>query len=236
MIYAPDRGFVFIHIGRTGGTSVELTLCRELGIDFEETKKNPEGRWWKHVWAKQIMKRMGVEAWEASFTFAFTRNPYDMILSLYSMYTQYPQYTNPASHPRLYHPWNQFENFEDFILSMGARRHEPDDKWAVSLKKLNARTTMDVWESLENLQTSYLTDSWKGQGSPGRILVDFVGRYESLKEDFRYVCSRIGLDGVELIEHGGTAHADYRELYTREMREIVDAHFWLDIRRFGYEF
>ena len=95
---------------------------------------------------------------------------------------------------------------------------------------------MDVWESLQNLQTSYLTDSWKGQGSPGRILVDFVGRYESLKEDFRYVCSRIGLEGVELIEHGGTAHADYRELYTREMREIVDAHFWLDIRRFGYEF
>jgi hypothetical protein len=236
MIYAPDQGFVFIHIGRTGGTSVERTLCQGLGIDFETTKKDPQGRWWKHIWAREMMRKIGVDDWESYFTFAFTRNPYDMILSLYSMYTQYPEYIDPEKHPRLYHPWNQFENFEHFILSMGARRHAPDEDWAVPLKKLNAKTTMDVWDSLQNLQTSYLTDSRSGRKTPGRVLVSYIGRYESLEDDFRHVCQRAGIGPFELVQHGATGHAHYRDLYSPRMRAIVDDHFWLDIRRFGYDF
>lgn len=205
-------------------------------MDFEATKKNPEGRWWKHIWAKQMMRNIGVECWDSYFTFSFVRNPYDMLLSLYSMYTQYPQYIDPVNHPRLYHPWNQFENFEHFVLSMGARQHEPDENWAIPLKKLNAKTTMDVWDSLQNLQTSYLTDSWKGLKTPGRFLVSFIGRYERLEEDFRYVCERIGMGPVDLIKHGETEHGNCRDVYTPKMREIVDDHFWLDIRRFGYNF
>lgn len=234
MICSHDHRFIFIHIGRTGGTSIEKTLCQLLGKDFEETKKDPNGRWWKHIWAKKLRKRLGTECWNSYFTFSFVRNPYDMMLSLYSMYTEYPEYTDPQQHPRLYHPWNQFENYEHFILSMGERRHEPDDKWALQLKKLNAKTTMDVWDSLQNLQTSYLTDSWKGLKRPGKILVDFVGRFERLEEDFQYVCRSIGIGPAQLIDYGATQHEPFENLYTPRMRQIVNDHFWLDIRRFGY--
>src|SRR5215467_1875983 len=144
MIISHEYNFIFIHVGKTGGTSNERVLCDYLGIDFGQTKKGPRGNWWKHIWAKGMKKRLGEKVWDDYFTFSFVRNPYDMILSLYCMYTQYPEYTNPKMHPALYHPWNQYENFEHFILSMKRRIHEPNEKWRLQLNKLKVKSQMDV--------------------------------------------------------------------------------------------
>lgn len=235
MIISHEYKFIFIHIGKTGGTSIEKVLCEHLNLDFEQTKRNPEEEWWKHIWAKYMKEYIGEEIWNDYFTFAFVRNPFDLILSLYSMYTQYPEYTNKKDHEDLYHPWNQYQDFEDFILSMGERKHEPDDKWRLQLDTLGAEKTMKIWYFLENLQTSYLTNSWQGkeEGS-GEILVDFVGRYENLTEDFHKVCLHLGLPKLDLIHYGSTKHRPYQELYTEKMKEIVYEHSSLDIERFGY--
>lgn len=236
MLISHEYNFIFIHIGKTGGTSIEKVLCEYLNTDFEETKKDPDGNWWKHAWAKDMRKRVGLEIWRDYFTFSFVRNPYDMILSLYCMYTQYPEYTNPDVHPALYHPWNQYRDFEDFIVSMGKQRYESDKKWHRQLDKLGVKTQIQVWNSLKNLQTSYLTESWKGLRGPGKILVDFVGRFENFCIDFHAVCSHIGLPKLDLIHHGITQHQPYQEVYTQEMKQIVYQHFSLDIERFSYKF
>lgn len=235
MLISHEHKFIFIHIGKTGGTSIEKALCAYLDKDFEETKKDPEGNWWKHIWAKGMRRRVGHETWNDYFTFAFVRNPYDMILSLYSMYTQYPEYINPDDHPDLYHPWNQYKNFPTFVRAMGRREHEPDNKWRHQLDKLGAKTTMQVWDSLKNLQTSYLTESWKGEDGEGTILVDFVGRYERLQEDFDKVCDQVGIPRIELPVQGATKHKPFSDLYDKEMRKVVRKHFQVDIDRFGYE-
>ncbi len=235
MIISHEYKFIFIHIGKTGGTSIEKVLCNHLNIDFEQTKKSPEGKWWKHIWAKYMKEYVGEEIWNDYFTFAFVRNPFDMILSLYSMYTQYPEYTNPEKHQNLYHPWNQYKDFEDFILSMGERQHEPNEKWRLQLDKLGVKGTMNLWYSIENLQSSYLTDSWKGkENGKGEILVDFVGRYENLSEDFHHFCEKVGLPKLELIRHGATKHKTYQDIYTDKMKKIVYNHSSVDIERFGY--
>ena len=234
MIISHERKFIFIHIGKTGGTSIERALCECLGKDFEETKKDPDGEWWKHIWAKGMKKRVGVKVWNEYFTFAFVRNPYDMILSLYSMYTRYPEYTAPERHPNLFHPWNQYRDFEDFVLAMGSETHEPDDKWRRQLDELGADGQMQVWNALENLQTSYLTESWKGMDGMGEVLVDFVGRFENLEADFHSVCERIRVPKLELEKYGATDHPPFAELYTADMEKTVGEHFAMDIERFGY--
>ncbi len=235
MLISHSHKFIFIHIGKTGGTSIEKVLCQHLNIDFEETKNDSEGNNWKHIWAKDMRERVGEKIWDDYFTFAFVRNPYDMILSLYSMYTQYPQYTNPAQ-PEFYHPWNQYKSFEDFVISMDEHSHEPDKKWRKILKRFEVETQMDVWTDLENLQTSYLTESWKGTDGPGKILVDFVGKYENLVDDFHHVCQTIGLPKLDLIHYGGTKHKPYQDSYNERMKKIVYEHSSLDIERFGYSF
>lgn len=234
MLISHRHRFIFIHIGKTGGTSIEMTLCRHLGMDFEETRKSPDGEWWKHIWAKHLRQRVGERAWNDYFTFAFVRNPYDMILSLYSMYTQYPQYTDPEHHPDLYHPWNQYEDFRDFIRSLGRHQHEPDERWRQPLAQLGVRTQMQVWDDLRNLQTSYLTDSWQARNGLGTILVDFVGKYETLQRDFDAVCRAIGLPRLELARQGATEHPPFAQCYDAEIEETVYRHFAVDIERFGY--
>ena len=42
MIISHEHKFIFIHIGKTGGTSIEKVLCERLDIDFENTKRIPE--------------------------------------------------------------------------------------------------------------------------------------------------------------------------------------------------
>lgn len=91
-----------------------------------------------------------------------------------------------------------------------------------------------VWDSLRNLQTSYLTESWKGRDGPGEILVDFVGRFEHLQRDFDVVCDRIGIRRLELIHHGATKHAAFEKLYDETMDRIVYDHFSIDVDRWGY--
>jgi hypothetical protein len=77
--------------------------------------------------------------------------------------------------------------------------------------------------------SSFLTDG------DGRDIVDFVGRYERLDEDFETVCSRIGI-AAPLRHENRSVHSHYRDYYTAETKAIVARHFVRDIDRFGYTF
>ena len=60
--------YVFIHIPKCGGTSVE----RALGIPFVN-----------HDTALERRKRLGTEAWAQRYKFAVVRHPYDRVVSLF---------------------------------------------------------------------------------------------------------------------------------------------------------
>lgn len=68
----------------------------------------------------------------------------------------------------------------------------------------------------------------------GRMLVDFVGRFERLHDDFAEVSRRIGR-GAALPHLKGTRH-DYRAIYSDEAAEVVARRFAEDVERFGYRF
>lgn len=69
----------------------------------------------------------------------------------------------------------------------------------------------------------------------GNVIVDFVGRVESIEADFRIICDRLGIDTV--LEHvNRTEHLNYRQYYTPATQEIVRRHFERDIDRFHYVF
>ena len=69
----------------------------------------------------------------------------------------------------------------------------------------------------------------------GNLLVDFIGRYESLAEDFRKVCATIGVQAV-LPELNRSKHKDYADYYTEHTIKRVAERFKSDIELFGYTF
>ena len=69
----------------------------------------------------------------------------------------------------------------------------------------------------------------------GEWIVDFVGYYERLDEDFSKICARLGVQAA-LPRANASSHHDYRTYYTPETRELVAKYFQRDIELFGYEF
>ena len=100
--------------------------------------------------------------------------------------------------------------------------------------------------------------------SRGKLLVDFIGRFEHLQEDFKLLCKRLDishsylehnntasdykveytlLDKIKLIRFYSTPiqakkriHDDYKDFYDSETREFVEKYYAKDIQTFGYEF
>ncbi len=69
MIY---KNTIFIHIPRTGGTSIESAAGISMGNED------------KHLSASEIRENVGEEFWENAFKFSFIRNPWDRMISLYN--------------------------------------------------------------------------------------------------------------------------------------------------------
>lgn len=69
----------------------------------------------------------------------------------------------------------------------------------------------------------------------GRISMDFIGKFESINEDFEHIREIIGLDaGLPHLNAG--RRSGYRSYYDNETREIIAHWFKEDIHAFGYEF
>ena len=82
------------------------------------------------------------------------------------------------------------------------------------------------------LQSDYLIDLH------GENLIDFVGRYEFLRDDFEEACRRIGITCPALV-HARKADdrkRDYRAYYNDATAELVAERYRTDIERFGYRF
>jgi hypothetical protein len=78
-------------------------------------------------------------------------------------------------------------------------------------------------------QSSFLLDN------AGRLIVDFVGRFESLERDFSTVARRLGIERT-LAHRNQSDHRDYRSCYDSTSRDIVAEFYRKDIDLFGYRF
>jgi hypothetical protein len=109
---------------------------------------------------------------------------------------------------------------------------------AGSGKTVNGSGQADFCASLDGLeldahfweQLAYLVDS------EGNILVDCVGRFERLDEDFARICARLVMPAVALPHLRKTAHRDYRQYYNAQTVDLIARRYSNDIAAFGYRF
>ena len=82
------------------------------------------------------------------------------------------------------------------------------------------------------LQSDYVVDLH------GRVIVDFIGRYERLEADFAEACRAIGI-AMPALPHRREAKdrkRDYRVYYDESTAALVAQHFARDLELFGYRF
>ena len=216
-IFLEPYSAVYIDIAKVASSSLKATLASVLGIDLQDAGGNPHAVSFPRP---PPAEKGGVLLYPCLYTFAFVRNPWDRLVSCYrdkiggavKGFTQF-------SESGIAHCLERFDaffanmSFEEFVDAVVAIPDEQADEHFQS-------------------QNPYLTNS------RGEIAVDFVGRYEDLQADFRYVAKRIGLPStIELPRLQAVRHSvNYVDYYTKETREIVAHRFREDIERFTYCF
>ena len=208
--------FLFVHIAKTGGTSVRsalryyrwadpyrlpLAFCSRLSSLYGHRLGCKFPRHAKAIAAYEMLPR---ELFSDLFKFAFVRNPWDLQVSSYHHIRR--------ERPQLL---TGIEDFESFLRW----KFDPD------------RPYQYIVDTSIELQSDYLIDF------RGNLIVDYVGRYERLAEDFQEACHRIGIKPPPLPHRRRAAdRAAYQQYYSAETAQWVAEHFRPDIERFSYTF
>jgi hypothetical protein len=212
MLISRQKRFLFVHIQKTAGRSLSHTL--------EASVPDLQSFLGTHDTALQARQWLGAETYDSFFTAAFVRNPWDRLVSWYTMIVQKsarrPWWWKLFGRHR-YQLWRYVvrnsRSFEEFVLRCTA---EIDDG--------------DGLKSFCRNQVDYLVDE------RGRPIVDFVGRFEYLDSDARRLFRRLGLVGVRLPHINLSHHHHYSAYYSDELAEVVRRRYARDIDAFGYEF
>ena len=161
-----------------------------------------------HDGAAEARRLLGKQWYDAAFSVAFVRNPWDRLVSWYTMIAESQRdlklhhYVHAHSH-----------DFESFLRKCTATIKDHDGK-----------------KSLIKNQIDYLTN-WRR-----RQIVDFIGHFETIEADLATVMERLGLPEKPLPKVNATKHHHYSAYYTDETAELVRRRFARDIAAFGFSF
>jgi len=126
-------------------------------------------------------------------------------------------------------PWDKAVSQYAFMANRPDLREmigmKEDDSFAEYLKKTERHAHVQ-WEK----QIEFLRDE------NGRILVDFVGRFETLDRDARIIFKRIGIKCGSIPVTNASRRGKYIDYYDDASREWIETHFAEDIQAFGYQF
>jgi len=208
MILSHRHKFIFFCNGKTGTTSIEKSLER-----LDEGKRytfNATGLFIpKHVPPVVVRGLLPREIWKTYYKFVFVRNPYAWVVSQWKynfrLTPQPARNVAPATAARIKALNNRVIGGRRIADLAGRQAFSMDDiEILFAYLRDNFRS---VPYADGKYQSSYVVDL------DGQRVVDCVGRFESLEQDYAGIAGRLGLD--PRIPHvNRTEHRDFRTYYT----------------------
>ena len=180
--------FSFIHINKTGGSSIENALRVPL----------------IHETALAFRDRIGDKRWEERFSFAIVRNPWDRAVSHFH-YRRMTNQTGLADNPLTFKDWVR-------------------------------RVYIDRSPEFMDEEKMFLTQADWVCDEQGKVMVDYIGRFENLQASWDDICEHLHREKSLLPHVKKSSRGDYRDYYDDESREIIADFFRPDIDLFDYSF
>ena len=214
MIISPGRKFIFVHIPKTGGTSMALALedrAHKDDILIGDTPKaqlrkprlkklRPSGRLWKHSTLADINGILSPQAMADLFVFTLVRNPWDRMVS--------------------YYHWLRAQSFNNPAVSVAKT-----NDFAGFLSDRSTQMSVSNWP-----YANYLIDA------TGTERCQLFARIEALDTDLDPLWSHLGFRLTVPHVNKSDRPSDYRFVYTEATAEVVARLCAPDISRFGYRF
>jgi len=231
MISHPEYNFLYVAITKTGcHTTKEAIVKSGMGVKADK-RVPPEELAWKHpqhYTAQEERQLIGEEEYNKRFKFTFVRNPWARLLSFYtSIYRsregrrQQLMTYEDATSPEKFNEW-AVHTLTNRVVDRCSRKYPGCDHQRII-----------HWPCLD-----WITDE------DGKIMVDFIGKNETLEQDYKKVLSLIEarvtcpmpryipLKRINVSNQG----FGYKHYYSDETRDLVRHYFAKDIEEFGYEY
>lgn len=205
----PDRKFLFIHIPKTAGTA----LKKGLGLDPRAA----------HAKYFHYRNELGNRKYESFYKIAFVRNPWDRFLSFYLYARMEENYYHSNKNPEASH--------------YGKNRH-----YDLLIKaSLNDAAHYLIEGRFRPLSGDFYFMApqcdWIFDESD-TLQVDYLGRYESIDEDFAQIKAHLGItEGtLQTMNASRSDNTDFRDYYNRETKQLIAKYYERDIDLLEYTF
>lgn len=203
MIVSHQHKYVFLHIPKTAGTSIQVALRLRTGCTGGIIKDSciVIGKTKHHIVPEKIP--------QGYFVFAFVRNPWDRILSYYMFRCKEPRNFARKS----IHPNERKASFKEWLNRLDEFKN---------YKHINPAFHISIQPQIDTIKN----------------YPDFIGKYENIEQDLKFVFNQIGQEYQPLKNVNSTTakKKHYREYYDTETKEIVARLYEKDIEHFGYIF
>lgn len=206
MILNTNNKSGFLWIPKNAGHSVSKILLENGYKHYYEPGTTP------HIHSQPLKNYY--KHLEGYFLFCFVRNPWDRILSLYSYLTQ-----------------KESHRLHEIIVNY----KEEDWKNGFNYWLLNCENSFVIDNGYKTLsmqkrpQIDYFTNN------DGSCLVDYIGKLETIQEDFYYIASKLQLP-TSIDTLNTSHHLPYRHEYSKDAIEFVYEYHKEDILQFNYQF
>lgn len=213
MIVSHSKKFVFIHIFKTAGTSIRAAL-----LPYQSTKLQAVIHAYRLAWTvtpRPISRKI---------THRFGRIKHGNYLNATRWITE-EQMRDYFKFAFVRNPWDWTVSLYFYILQDKKHHWYPD-----VAKMAEFGEFLDFYLATKpRTQKSFLVNS------KDEMMMDFVGRFENISDDFAHICRRLNIQ--ETLEKKNTSkHKPYAEYYTPERRDALGEWFREDIEAFKYSF
>ena len=249
MIIADSKKLIFVHVYKTGGSSITSLLAPYISENFRHKKVRTSGDNWQSNWhfdrrqhskfadGLAFLDKSGVDVnLDEYFKFIFVRNPYSWILSMWnnfygSPYKNLPQtwenklkfavraLINKKLDSQYFYEMYPDGEFNNFILFIN------------QIVNHNPQLIDKVWGATD--QYSFLQNN-------RNIEFDFIGRFENLHSDLQKIGARTNTEQLSQLPKQSHStykrnRQDYLSYYNSQSIEIVNQLFARDFKAFNYQ-
>lgn len=222
---ATTRPYLWLHIKKSAGQSIRAGLGGNY-VETDRSRPRPFAELPTEEWNDALNNyRMDLQGYEVRrmlfardylfddlgerYCFAFVRNPFDRAVSAW-------RYLSQGARWRDLHLASTRRSFRRFLMLVEQQQTE--------------RTHRHVFTHTAPMWPDVSDDS-------GRLLLDFVGRFENLEHDYASVCRELAIQAPSLPRRNVSDRPmSYRSAYDRETRAMVESLYGADLERFDYDF